>query len=1167
MKRKSSKRSLRKNTIREITKTKSRFISIMAIIGISVGFYLGLRSASPSMIETAQEYFDSNKLSDVSLISTVGFDDDDLREILKLDCVKQVMPSYSADLLIKRENNDVVVRVLSLPQKTDTNSDIINEPVLVEGHLPVKDNECVVENYYLKSSDYKIGDTIKFNESVGSKDTSGFIKNLEYKIVGTVDSPLYVTYSKGNTTVGNGSIGFYVMIRPEEFSVERYTNVYVRTRASDSGVSAFSDEYDHIVEQDVKDIEALSGSCIERFNATTLADAKKELSDAQKEYADKKNEAEKTLADGEKQLADGERELSEKLVEADAEIAKNEKELENAKKKLSEGQTEYSEKLEEAKKKLTESQLQYSDAQSTYNSAKLEYDTKINQAQDMLDSAQTEYNNQYNIFYSSTKPDAETKLSLMKTAIDGCNELINKTKDEITKLKSTQIFTNSVKKKLDEQNQKLDEYKKDLSKYQAQYDEGKKQLEEGERLLAESKEKLDKASAEFEQQKADGASELNNAQNLLNNAQAQLENGKLEYESAMVTGMAELQAGQSEITNGEKQLENAKAEIEKQKKIGMETLKLSREKLIQGKYEAATGLKSAEEKLNDANDTISALDNAEWYVSDRNDNPGYSGLTEDAERIDSIAVVFPAFFIIVAVLVCLTTMTRMVEERRTEIGTLKALGYSNFDIIKKYFIYAFVAALVGSIVGGFAGVFTLPYIIVSTYGILYILPATVLVISWQSFVLSSAVGILCTCIVAVISCSRELKINSATLMRPKAPKPGKRILLEYITPLWNKMNFSSKVTARNLFRYKTRFLMTVIGVAGCTALIVAGFGLKDSITVIADRQFGEIAKYDQIYAMSESGTADKKSYLMSQFKNDERFDEVMLGYQGWADSNIDSKKMLDFYVVVGEDYDVFKKMFNLRNRITHEKIDLTGNGAVISERMSSVLNVKIGDNLKFTVNNKTYTCKISGITENYAQNYLYMSKEYYEDVTGEEPKYNIVFTSLNDQYKDIENEISKDWMQNDDIVTVSLISTQIDTVNDTLNSLNFIVFVMILCAGLLAVVVLYNLTNINIAERTREIATIKVLGFYNLEAANYVYRENIILTIVGGIVGLFLGSLFSGFVVESIQMNMVMFPKEVAPISYLYGFILTFVFAMLVNFIMYFKMKKISMVESLKSID
>ena len=361
--------------------------------------------------------------------------------------------------------------------------------------------------------------------------------------------------------------------------------------------------------------------------------------------------------------------------------------------------------------------------------------------------------------------------------------------------------------------------------------------------------------------------------------------------------------------------------------------------------------------------------------------------------------------------------------------------------------------------------------------------------------------------------------------------------------------------------------MTVIGVAGCTALIVAGFGLKDSITVIADRQFGEIAKYDQIYAMSESGTADKKSYLMSQFKNDERFDEVMLGYQGWADSNIDSKKMLDFYVVVGEDYDVFKKMFNLRNRITHEKIDLTGNGAVISERMSSVLNVKIGDNLKFNVNNKTYTCKISGITENYAQNYLYMSKEYYEDVTGEEPKYNIVFTSLNDQYKDIENDISKDWMQNDDIVTVSLISTQIDTVNDTLNSLNFIVFVMILCAGLLAVVVLYNLTNINIAERTREIATIKVLGFYNLEAANYVYRENIILTIVGGIVGLFLGSLFSGFVVESIQMNMVMFPKEVAPISYLYGFILTFVFAMLVNFIMYFKMKKISMVESLKSID
>ncbi len=1164
---KQGKKSLRKNIIREILNTKSRFLSILAIIGISVGFYTGLRSSSPSMMETARQYYGDHHLADISLVSTVGFDDEDIQTIKKTDCVKEIMPAYTADLIVSQKNVDSVVRVHSLPQKTKTNTNVMNELMLLEGHLPVKDDECVVESYYMKYG-YKIGDVIKFSEKTEKTDTNDILKHQEYKIVGIIDSPLYVTYQRGSTTVGNGSVLFYMMIKPEEFKSERYTNLYVRTRASDSKVSDFSDEYAAMVEEDLKTIKSISGECINRFNATTLADAQKELSDAKKEYADKKKETQTKLTDGEKKLADGEYELFEKITAGRQKLSDGKRELDDAKAKLAKGQKEYSDKLTEAKRKLTESQMLYADAQNQYNNAKTDYDTQIAQAQSKLNAAQTEYNNQYTIFYSSTKPNAETKLLLMKTAIDTCSDVLNKTRDEIEKLKNVELLTDDIQKQLDEQNAKLNEYQKKIDEYQIQYSDGQKQLAEGEQQLADAKQRLDDAQTEFQEQKANGALQLADAQNQLNDANAQLENGKLEYESAMTTGMLELQAAQTKITEGEKELESGLKELEKQEKTGLETIKLSREKLIQGKYEANTKLSEAEEKLIDAEDKIEMLKNAKWYVNDRDNNPGYSGLTEDANRVDNIAVVFPVFFVIVAALVCLTTMSRMVEERRTEIGTLKALGYSSFDICSKYFVYAFLAASLGSIIGGTIGVLTLPYIIVSTYGIMYMLPETVLVISWQSFVVSSLAGILCTCAVAVISCFRELTLAPATLMRPKAPKPGKRILLEHIPFIWKHMNFTSKVTARNLFRYKARFLMTVIGVAGCTALIIAGFGLKDSITVIAGRQFGELTKYNQIYALSEAETADKKSYLMSQFRKDDRFSNVLLVYQDWTNVYADKKEdRLEIHMVIGENQHEFEQMFILRNRQTHQKISLSDDGAVISERLAEVFGIKVGDVLNFTVDEEYYQCKISGITENYASNYLYMTEKYYQQITENRLRYNMIFTMTNDQYKDMESDIANEWMKNKDIVTVSLISDQVDAIEDTLESLNFIVFVMIFCAGLLAVVVLYNLTNINIAERTREIATIKVLGFYDLETANYVYRENIVLTLVGGAVGLLLGSLFTDFIMDSLQMDMVMFPKVVEPASYLYGFLLTFAFSMLVNFIMYFKMNKISMVESLKSVD
>lgn len=1119
------------------------------------------------MIETGRQYFSSQHLTDINIMSTVGFDDDDIKDIYALESAEQVMPGYMADLIISQDKTDSVVRVYSVPEKSDTNKIKLNEPVLVDGRMPQNEGECVIENYFLALSGYKLGDTVKFNSTVEGNATSDYVKHLEYKIVGIIDSPMYLTYARGNSTVGDGSITFYMMIPSDEFAYERYTNVYVRTKASVNGYSDFSDEYKDMVADEKEEFEGISDKCIDRFNKTVLADSKKELSDAKKEYADKKQETFDKMSDGASKLHKGEEEYNNQIADAQRKLDEAEAKLEEGKKKLEQGQKDYKDGIEEARNKLSDAQTQYSDGLKKYNDAKLEYDTKIREAENQLNSAQKEFDTQYQLFYFTTKPQAENKLALLKAGINLCDEIISRSQQRLDEIKHDGIIGEALSDEVSSLESKLDEYSEKLSEYQLRYDEGTNQLAEGERQLNEAKAKLDAAVLELETQKTNGAVQLNDAKNQLDSAESQLETGKLEYETAMTTGLLDLQTAQAEITEGEKQLSDGKTDFENQKLLGLQKLKKSREQLEKGRYDAYIQLSEAEEKLNDAQEKLDKLDEAKWIVNDRDSNPGYSGLVDDANRVDSIARVFPIFFLLVAALVCLTTMTRMVEERRTEIGTLKALGYSNAAIASKYFIYSGTAALSGSIVGSVIGVFTLPYIIVQTYGIMYTLPATKLVVSWSSLLASSIIGVFCICIVSLAACYHDLKIAPAILMRPKAPKPGKRILLEHIRPIWKHMNFTSKVTARNLFRYKARFLMTVIGVAGCTALIVAAFGLRDSITDIADKQFKGVTSYDQVYALSESQSADKKAYLMSQIHADERIENAALGYIGWSKACSENHKEM----IVGRTLifanDDYKTMFKLRDRKSGEEYTLGNEGIIINERLGDVLRVRQGDSITLNLEDNNYICKITALTENYSGNFFYMTPEYYRELTGNDPKYGVVFTHISEEYKSEENEIANDWMKNEDIMTVSSTTEQVNAILDMLQSLNVIIFVMVFCAGLLAVVVLYNLTNINIAERVREIATIKVLGFYSLETANFIYRENIVLTAVGAFVGLFLGNMLSVFIVDAIQMDNVMFPKVITPLTYFLGFILTFLFSMFVNFIMYFKMNKISMVESLKSIE
>lgn len=1159
--------SLKKNIIREIKNTKSRFISIMAIIALSVGFFSGVKAASPSMVQTAENYFAAQNLMDIRLVSTIGFDDDDIDAISNADNVVSVMPGYFSDLLVNRGDTEATVRVYSVPTMAD-GSQPINDLVVLEGRLPQKSGECVIENAALGSKGYKIGDKIVFSDEVSGTATDTYIKQQEYTIVGLVQSVVYLSFQRENTNIGSGTISFYMMILPEDFATERYTNVYVRTTASQDVQNAYSDEYEQMIDENVKMFEKLGAERVEIFDSTILADAQQELADAQQKYTDGKKEADEKISNGIQELNDAQEEFNKKIFEAQQEIKEKEVLLEQGKQELADAQTAYQTGLDKGLQQISDAQDQYDTGKQQYNQALSEYNTKITEAEALLDEKQKEYDNAYNAFYLVTKPQAEEKLELLSTFISIANGTVDTLNSQIEEIKSDPLFSSSesLQKQLAELQEQLNELSIKIEGYQNQYDDAVEQLNDGEKQLTDAGEQLKAARIELNNQKLSGQAQLDAAKQELDLAESQLSLAKLKYETEMNKGSLQLSEAQKKIEDGEKQLAEGKTLLEEQYTLGQEKLKTAREILISSKQEAYQQLKDAEEQISDAEEKIDGLKDAKWYVYSREDNIGYTSLTEDAQRVDSIAAVFPVFFLVVAVLVCLTTLSRMVEERRTEIGTFKALGYSNTAITCKYFVYAGIASLCGSIVGLVCGLATLPYIIVTTYGILYTLPSMTLSIPWDSVWISTLVALLCTCGVALFACAKDLKLNAAALMRPKAPKPGKRILLERITPLWKHMNFLTKVTARNLFRYKARFFMTVIGVAGCTALIIAGFGLKHSISIIADRQFNEITNFDAVFALSEPKTEEDSQYLLSQFKKDTSFDVVSLNYRTGVNA-WNGEKSISSTMVIGSEAESFEQIYHLRNSVTKEYIPLSDDGIIITNRMSDVLNVSVGDTIDLVIEDEHYQAKVADITENYAGNYTYTTPTYYEKMCGEKLKYNTVSTILTEQGQNNHDAISSEWMEKDEIITISFISDTISSVEDMLQSLNVIVLVMILCAGLLAIVVLYNLTNINIAERVREIATIKVLGFYNGESASFIYRENIVLTIVGAFVGIFLGAFLNGFIIDAIQMDMAVFAKEMDIWSFVFGILLTLVFSAFVNFIMYFKMKKISMVESLKSIE
>lgn len=1174
--------ALFKEMFREIWKSRNRFLSILGIVAIGCGFFSGIKASCPDMKLTAEQYFADNNLMDLHLVSTFGFNEDDLSAISQMSGIGGVMPAYSTDAFVASgENSEMIVHAVSIqtPQPASDDENYMNRPQLIEGRLPEKSGECVIDENLNDSGQYAIGGTITLEPDSG-EDLSETLDTTTFTIVGIVRSPQYIHIERGNTTIGDGVIDAFIMLPEGDFCVEVYTDVYL-TLAATEGLSPFSTDYEETVASATEAFEDLAERrSQERYDeiydeaAAKIEEAKQELSDGEKEQEEQLSDARQQIADAEqeiidgwKELEDGQREFDEKIADAEQQIADGEKTLEDGEKEYEEGLAQYEEGLKEYKEGLQQFEQEKESALALLRQYESQAEDLRGQIADgeaqmsggrglvqgiggitsSFENASISDPTQFPPEVSGIIENAEQLSSLLPdgslpegVSISGIlTQYITSaagSAEKATLKAQLEGLTGQVSTVLDEQEANLQVAKDGLAQLEQGIEEGYRELEEAQAQLDEAKAQLDEAKAQ-----------LDAAREELDAGWAELEESKATLAEEKANGEQELADARAQLEDGEAQLEQAKIDYE------------------EGKAESDQQLADARKEIRDAENELEDLEGPQWYVWDRENNPGYSDYGDDAAKVDAIATVFPVFFILVAALVCLTTMTRMVEEQRTQIGTMKALGYGRGAIMMKYVTYAILASILGSAVGLSIGMQLFPKIIINAYGILYDLPKALTPFRWDYAFWCTLVAIACTGISALIACYKELQESPAQLMRPKAPKAGKRVLLERWTFLWSKLSFTYKVTLRNLFRYKKRMLMTVIGIGGCTALILTGFGMQYAITSISDRQFGDIFVYDGVAAVESSEAEGGITALEQKFSEASQVSSTLQLMSKSVDvQNGDTVKSVSLYVP--QKPEDISQYIVLQERVGKAPLSLTDEGVVINEKLSKLLQLGVGDTL--TINEpdgRPIQVKITGVTENYAMNFVYMTPQLYDEVFREEPEYNMIYFNMTDPSQ--ESELSNYLMEQDGVLGVTYTASSSGQFDDMVGSLGIIVWVLIFSAGALAFIVLYNLTNININERIRELATIKVLGFYDREVSAYIYRENTISALIGMAVGLVVGIFFERFVILTAEVDMVMFVPDIAPYCFILAAVLTILFTVIVNIVVHFKLKKIDMVESLKSVE
>ena len=1103
----------------EITRTikgsLARFLAIAGIVALGCGFFAGLKMASPDMQEAAHAFYANQHLYDLRVISTLGLSEKDVSALASVEGVETVMPSRTVDVMATLTSSQSTARVSSFRPGE------LNQPIVVEGRLPQGPYECVMSADPKKRADISLGQQIEL------PDTSNgvHLKGGSYTVVGFVNAPTYPYVSNfGTTSLGNGIVQQFVYVTENAFANDDpYTEVYLTVQGATrykSGSSAYQSAVDSVAERITQMNPSLAALRLQELKddaQTQVDEARQKLEQSRQEAADKLGDAQKKLDDAEAQISAQQQKLDDGQKQYDA-----------GRQQLTASRYSAEQQFAQAEAQITASEAQIAQGTAELSAGEAQYQAGLaafNAGQATFAQQKSAFEAGRDAFLAglaaqgitaSTLEDAQQQLSALGLPTSQADALL-----------ATKAQISAAEAELASQQQALAAAREELDQRTAQLHEAESQVAQARQDLAEARLATADQLSAAQDKLAASLSRLNAGQTALQNAEAQTNEGR-------------------------QSLEDQRAEVEKQ-------------------------LADGQAKIDEAQKKIDELKEPDVYVLDRTKEIGIAAYQADSERINDIANVFPLMFFLVAALVSLTSMTRMVSEERTLIGVHKALGYSTVQIATKYLLYALSASLLGAVIGIACLSQVLPGVIVSAYGSIYTIPngGAPYPIQLDSALLSGLSGIGITLLSTMAAVLSSLKEEPSSLMLPKAPKAGSKILLERVEPLWSRLSFSWKVTIRNLVRYKRRLIMTLVGIAGCTALLLVAFGLRDSISDIIDNQWPAISHYDYIVGMTSDVSEEEADQINAELNqvgatNIHRItrENVLL-----ESSTQKAGSLTRTTIMTSNSLQDLAGLATLRNRLSGQAIELGEDSVVITEKLAKRLGVGVGDTVQVyaqdrigNVSGEPSTLTITGVAENYVGSYLYLGPSAWHSLGIQDQAADGWYATLPEDQATRE-AFGEKLINQTGVATVDDVNEAIRTYRESLAVVNRVVAILIVAAALLAFIVLYNLTNINIEERIREIASLKVLGFTRHEVDAYVFREIALLAIFGAFFGLVLGTYLEGFVVQTAEIDLVMFGRAIHAPSYWFAFGLTLVFSLLVYVAMRPKLKNIDMVESLKSVE
>ena len=1090
-----------KDSLRQVRATLNRFLSILVITALGVAVFAGLRASGPAMRVTASQYFDRLNFMDIRLVSTLGFNEGDIKAIRQTEGVSSVMPAYSYDALALLADKNLTVRLHSLSENTQNQ---INRPMIIAGRMPQNSGECLADARFMKLSGYQIGDIVRLGSGTASP-LSDALRADQFLITGIAENPLYISFERGSSSVGSGKTDAYLLIPPADFKLPVYTEAYL-TVENDDSLSRFDDRYADLI----KPVQ----TALEKTGSLR----------GEQRYDEIKDEARQELDDAKKKLADGHSELQDAQKEIDA-----------ARVQLDKGWQEYYAGLERYKSETAAAQAKLDAGEARLEQGRRQYDEGLAQFEQKISAAEQEL--------ASGSAAYRRGKELYDTLTAALNA--GARPESLAALRSIAAATEASQPQLAAA---LNAYAENPDDPQA-VAAAQGAAQQFGQTLEQAKGEVDKGSARLQQERLQGRQELAAAEKQLLDSEQELSEGRAALEKEKAQGKQELDAALQELQDGEAKFLKGKNTF------------------LQEQENARQELAEAQQKIDDGEKQLAELKGPQWYVLDHETNIGFAGYKQDARRIDALSLVIPLLFFLVAVLVTMTSMTRLVDSDRSYIGTLKAIGYGSGRIAVRYLLYAVAASIIGSVVGLIAGLNIFPRVVFNAYAAMYTLPPLQIQYDLLSAFISIALAVACAALPAYFVCIRSTREAPAELMRPAAPHIGKGALLERIPFIWNKFNFSRKVALRNLFRYKKRLFMTIIGVAGCTALMFTGFALRDSITTIVPKQYDNIQRFDLRLDLQQDISDTDRASLEETLKNN----AAILSQTELTNQSVDVRQndqLKSAFLIVPAEQSEFVSFVRFQNRETQELLRLKDDSVIITEKLAGLLNLREGSNLTIRdADGKEATVVVGGITENYLYHYVYMTPSLYRSLFKTEPAVNQALCRLQDSSGKSNDAISESLLEHMAVNSVTFTSNLEASAKKMVGALRYVVLVLISSAAALVFVVLFCLTSINLEERNRELATIKVLGFFNRELAAYIYRENVVLTLIGALAGLLLGIVLQRYILTTVEIDMIMFSRDILWPSYAYSAGLTILFAALANAIMFRHIARIDMVSSLKSIE